>query len=71
MLMYRIFKQETYYKLDTPLGSLVIFINDIEEEIGITDSNNKNKPYYALDKISQPSYTIDQGITEKINKIYS
>ncbi|TAL68934.1 MAG: DUF2813 domain-containing protein [Bacteroidetes bacterium] len=51
-------------------GYSVIFDNDIEEELGIMDISQKNKPYYALSFIDKPDYILLDSLKEKIEKIY-
>lgn len=58
-------------KLDVTYGSLVEFENDIEEEIGIIDPGNKNKPYVAMDHISQNTFVATATLSAKINSIFS
>jgi len=57
--------------IDKSLGKSIIFINDIEEEIGITTKSNKNKPFLALEKVSDSNYTITDNLKKKITDIYS
>lgn len=52
------------------IGSSIIFNNDIEEEIGITDKNNKNKPFIALTEISKEEFIVSLALKEKIISIY-
>ncbi|OGH85670.1 MAG: hypothetical protein A2493_02095 [Candidatus Magasanikbacteria bacterium RIFOXYC12_FULL_33_11] len=58
-------------KINDQLGSSVILNNDIEEEIGITDRDKKNKPYIALQKISDDSFVITEQLKEKITRIFT
>ncbi len=58
-------------KLDTRFGTSQVLINDIEEEIGIQDTNQKNKPYIAIEHVSKPGYTISAGLEAKVRAIYS
>lgn len=58
-------------KLDATYGSLVELENDIEEEIGITDVSNKNKPHVAMEHISQDTFTITPTLSAKITTIFS
>lgn len=57
--------------LNLSIGQSVIFENDLEEEIGITDGNNKNKPFIALTEISKEDFEISTILRKKIEKIYS
>jgi CRISPR-associated exonuclease Cas4 len=56
--------------INATLGKSVILINDIEEEIGIIDKNDKAKPYLALTQITKPEFTLSRGLAEKIATIY-
>jgi CRISPR-associated exonuclease Cas4 len=58
-------------KLDATYGYLVELENDIEEEIGITDVGNKNKPHVAMEHISQDTFTITPTLSAKITTIFS
>jgi predicted ATP-dependent endonuclease of OLD family len=53
------------------LGESIIFINDIEEEIGITDKNLKHDPLYALNLISAPEFKISKNLKSNLENIYS
>lgn len=56
--------------ISAAIGKSVILVNDIEEEIGITDRNEKAKPYIALTQISRPEFVMTAGLAEKIVAIY-
>lgn len=56
--------------INVEFGKSIIFENDIEEEIGITERSNKNKPFLALDKVSKSDYEIPETLRTKILKIY-
>jgi predicted ATP-dependent endonuclease of OLD family len=56
--------------INAGFGKSVILINDIEEEIGITERNDKAKPYLALTQIASPEFTLSPGLAEKISTIY-
>ena len=53
------------------LGCSVIFDNDIEEEIGILDDKNKNKPFIALQEVSNERFVTTTQLDKKIKIIYS
>lgn len=55
--------------IDTEIGKSVIFINDIEEELGMT-SGNFSKPYIALQEINKDDFVLEQLLIDKINIIY-
>ncbi|OGU57873.1 MAG: hypothetical protein A2X64_10280 [Ignavibacteria bacterium GWF2_33_9] len=57
-------------KIDSSLGQYIIFENDIEEEIGITEKDNKNKPYKALTTVNDDAFNISDSLKEKIKKIF-
>ncbi len=57
-------------KISTHLGSSVIFENNIEEELGIAEGNNKNKPYLVLKHIIQENFEIEKTLRSKIEMIY-
>jgi CRISPR-associated exonuclease Cas4 len=56
--------------IDKSIGKSIQFINDIEEELGIMDKNDKNKPYKALQKVSEEGYIIPESLKKKIEEIY-
>jgi CRISPR-associated exonuclease Cas4 len=56
--------------INAGFGKSVILVNDIEEEIGITERNDKAKPYLALTQIARPEFTLSAGLAEKIATIY-
>lgn len=58
-------------KIDSAYGSSIILENDIEEEIGITESGNKNKPHVAIEHISEESFQISTQLTTKIQQMFS
>lgn len=55
--------------IDITIGTSIVFVNDIEEEIGIT-AGEKNKPYVALTHISSPSFAISADLSAKIKLMY-
>lgn len=52
------------------VGKSVILVNDIEEEIGIMERNEKAKPYIALTRISSPEFVLTAELSGKIATIY-
>lgn len=56
--------------IDATIGKSVILVNDIEEELGITDKKDKNKPFIALTAISDPAFTITNSLQTKIKEVY-
>jgi len=57
--------------IDTTIGKSVIFVNDIEEELGITDKKDKNKPFIALTAIAEPTFAITNSLETKIKAVYN
>jgi len=55
--------------IDKTIGASVVFINDIEEELGLSVSA-KNKPYVALTAISEETFLITSSLQKKIEQIY-
>ncbi|HML84800.1 MAG TPA: ATP-dependent endonuclease, partial [Bacteroidales bacterium] len=51
-------------------GKSIVFVNDIEEEIGLVDRSVKNKPYIALDTVSSANYSMPTLLRNKIKEIY-
>lgn len=56
-------------EINTDLGSSVILVNDIEEELGLPNGGS-SKPYVALNHISAEGFTISESMTEKVRAIY-
>jgi len=56
--------------IDKNLGKSVIFDNDLEEEIGIIDDCNKNKPYFALKHVSGDTFVLNDKLKKKIETIF-
>lgn len=56
-------------ELNCDLGSTVILINDIEEELGY-ESGNSGKPFEALKYINSPNFILTKELEDKIKKIY-
>ena len=56
--------------IDKSLGFSVVFINDIEEEIGMAGGQN-NKPYAALVHIDSTSFKVSSGLKGKVRSIYA
>lgn len=57
-------------EIDSSFGTSVVFDNDIEEEIGITEEGNKHKPLLALKHISASEFVLSDSLKSKITKIY-
>lgn len=56
--------------IDVRFGISVVLINDIEEEIGVAERNNKNKPFIALNLVSNAAYEMPIQIRDKVTAIY-
>lgn len=56
--------------IDASIGSSVILVNDIEEELGMT-AGEKNKPYAALVHIDAPGFSVSAGLEAKIRQMYA
>jgi len=57
--------------IDTSIGQSIVMINDIEEEIGLTDGETKNKPYLALSHVKAEGFVIPSSLDTKIQEIYA
>ncbi|MDA3843980.1 MAG: AAA family ATPase [Candidatus Kapabacteria bacterium] len=55
--------------IDSKLGQIICFNNDIEEELGMTAGNN-SKPYVALQYVEADGFKINEKFAEKIRTIY-
>lgn len=55
--------------IESSIGDSVVFINDIEEELGMT-ADSTSKPFTALEEISQDDFEITDQLREKIEKIF-
>lgn len=58
-------------EIDSTIGKTVILDNDIEEEVGIQGKQDKNKPFIALQEVSNPDFEITASLTDKIKEIYA
>lgn len=56
--------------INSDYGKSIVFVNDIEEEIGLADRSIKNKPFIALNTVSETGYTISETLRTKIEEIY-
>jgi len=56
--------------INPKFGKSIVFTNDIEEEIGLTEKSTKNKPYIALQTISDQNFALPLSLKEKIELIY-
>ena len=56
--------------IEPALGSTVVLVNDIEEEIGITVPPDNSKPYYAISHVKDPCFSLSGAFENKIRVIY-
>ncbi len=56
-------------EINSDLGKSVVFINDIEEELGLPDGS-RSKPYVALSHTSDVGFTLPALLESKIREIY-
>ena len=56
-------------EIDTNYGKSVVFVNDIEEELGLPNGN-KNKPYVALSYVSDEGFRLPEQLELKVREIY-
>ena len=57
--------------INSSVGSTVILENDIEEEIGITDTSHKHDPFYALNHVKAPTFVLPEPLNQKLRNVYS
>lgn len=55
--------------IDNVIGTSLVFVNDIEEEVGIL-AGEKSKPYVALTHIASSGFTISVDLAAKIMSLY-
>ncbi|ULJ70022.1 AAA family ATPase [Wielerella bovis] len=55
--------------IDTNFGKSIVFINDIEEELGF-EAGTTGKPFAALQKIDEEAFSLSSQLAEKIKQIY-
>jgi len=53
------------------VGSKIVLENDIEEEIGITDRSDKNKPFVALTHVRNAAFSLPPQMEQKIRLMYA
>lgn len=56
--------------IDTSLGKSVTLINDIEEEIGLTQKLGSNKAYIAISHIESDAFQLSESFKSKIEEIF-
>lgn len=56
--------------INPEIGKSIILINDIEEELGLTDKVDKNKPFLALTQIANSTFIISDQLRLKIESIF-
>lgn len=57
-------------EINNQYGSSIVFDNDIEEEIGGINGTGKNKPFKALETVSNENYIIPEALDLKLKIIY-
>ena len=57
-------------QVDAALGQCVVLVNDIEEELGITDAAKKNKPYAALAHVEAEGFAMSDSLRDKVKSVY-
>ena len=55
--------------VDTNFGHTISLVNDIEEELGITQGSS-GKPYAALEEVSAEGFTLAQQFVDKVISMY-
>ncbi len=61
--------QKIENEINTDIGSSVVLINDIEEELGLPNGCS-SKPYVALNHITSEDFNISADMADKIRTIY-
>ena len=61
--------QKIENEINTNIGSSVVLINDIEEELGLPNGGS-SKPYVALNHIMSEGFNISADMANKIRAIY-
>ena len=61
--------QKIENEIDGDIGSSIVLINDIEEELGLPNGGS-SKPYVALNHINTDNFTISESMREKIQSMY-
>ena len=56
--------------IDNLVGESIVFINDIEEELGMA-AGSVSKPFTAIEEINKDEFVISEQLKEKIEQIYS
>lgn len=56
-------------EIDAGLGRAVVLENDIEEELGMA-AGSKNKPYAALNHVTDDSFVLSPALEGKIRNVY-
>jgi len=57
--------------VDAAIGRTLILENDIEEELGIIEPGNKNKPYLAVAYVQAETFVFPDSLRDKVASIYS
>lgn len=62
--------QKIVEEINADIGSSVVLMNDIEEELGLPNGGS-SKPYVALSHITAQGFTITDAMQQKIRTIYN
>lgn len=57
-------------EINNSIGKSIVFINDIEEELGM-QAGSTSKPFTAIEEINKDEFEIHEQLKEKIEQIYS
>ncbi|MBA7676664.1 hypothetical protein ES703_84908 [subsurface metagenome] len=62
--------QKIESNVDTALGKTIVLENDIEEEIGILESEKKKEPYIAVAHVCKSDFIMSDTLQTKVESIY-
>jgi CRISPR-associated exonuclease Cas4 len=62
--------QKIESNVDTALGKTIVLENDIEEEIGILESEKKKGPYIAVAHVCKSDFIMSDTLQTKVESIY-
>ena len=61
--------QKIENEIDSDIGSSIVLVNDIEEELGLPNGGS-SKPFVALNHVNNEGFTISESMITKIRNIY-
>lgn len=61
--------QKIESEINTNIGTSIVLINDIEEELGLPNGGS-SKPYVALNQITSEGFTLSDSMKIKIRSVY-